>query len=164
MIKRWMLGALIALLIFSGCKPSATTKPTSMKANPVTVFEIPVVNMPRAISFYEDVFQIKLEQEMVDGNVIAWFPHNPLATGASGALAQGDSYQPSTAGTRIYFSVADPAAVLARAQARGSQVLYPLTEVSGYGWVAELTDSEGNRIALHRPDSTSQSTAPNLHN
>lgn len=54
---------------------------------------------------------------------------------------------PSVDGTRVYFEVDDVPEVLARGVAAGARVLYPPTSV-GDGQVAELEDSEGNRVAL----------------
>ncbi len=119
--------------------------------NPVMAFEIPVRDLDRAVRFYSAVFDFAFERQVVDGNQMAWFPQAEGKPGISGALAQGESYVPSTAGTRIYFHTADIAATLARVQAHGGKMLYPITAVEGLGRVAEFEDSEGNRIALHQP-------------
>lgn len=116
--------------------------------NPVSYFEIPVRNMVRAIGFYRAVFGVEFEQASVDGNEMAFFPWSDDAPGASGALALGDSYVPGRAGARIYFSVPDIRAALSRALDAGAMVLYPVTEVAGFGFVAEFEDLEGNCIAL----------------
>lgn len=114
----------------------------------VTWFEIPVVDLDRAVAFYEAVFGVELERTTIDGHPMALFPEASPGGGASGALAAGDSYVPSIDGTRVYFRVDDVAAVLARAEQHGGEVLYPVTDVSDQGRVAECCDSEGNRIAL----------------
>jgi len=44
--------------------------------------------------------------------------------------------------------VPDIDAVLQRAQALGAEVLYARTDIGEAGYVAEIEDSEGNRIAL----------------
>ena len=100
------------------------------------------------MSFYEAVFGYQLHRESVDGYPMAFFPGADDAPGASGALAQGDVYRPSKNGAIIYFDVADIDAVLERAVARGSQVLYPKKDIGEAGFVAEFEDSEGNRVAL----------------
>ncbi len=114
----------------------------------VTWFEIPVVDIERAIAFYEYVFEVELERTVIDGHPMALFPDADESGSASGALATGDSYVPSIDGTRVYFRVDDVAATLARALDRGGQVLYPITDVGEQGVVAEFADTEGNRIAL----------------
>ena len=119
--------------------------------NPVSYFEIPVLDMARAIRFYQAVFGYVFECAAIDGNEMAFFPHQEQSGGASGALAKGGSYLPSRSGARIYFSVDDIEATLAKAIAQGGVMLYPVTEVGTFGAVAEVEDSEGNCIALHRP-------------
>lgn len=120
-----------------------------MPTNPVFYFEIPVLQMPRARRFYEQVFQIELDLAEIDGNQMALFPYAQGEAGASGALACGPSYEPGRAGARLYFEVDDIDATLAAALQEGAQPHYPITEVSGYGWVAEFLDLDGNCIALH---------------
>jgi hypothetical protein len=56
---------------------------------------------------------------------------------------------PGPSGARLYFEVDDIDATLAAAVGVGAQPHDPITEVSGYGWVAEFLDLDGNCIALH---------------
>lgn len=119
--------------------------------NPVVHFEIPVTDMERAVAFYEAVFGTKLERAEVDGYDMAFFPRADGRAGASGALAKGDVYQPSHHGPILYFDVADIDAIIARAVAHGARVLYPKKDIGAAGFVAEIEDSEGNRIALSQP-------------
>lgn len=116
--------------------------------NPVVHFEIPVTDMERAIGFYEAVFGYRLTREEVDGYDMAFFPRADGKPGASGALAKGDVYQPSREGVILYFDVPDIDAVIAKATARGVRVLYAKKDIGNAGFVAEIEDSEGNRIAL----------------
>lgn len=113
----------------------------------VGYFEIPVTDLDRAVAFYEDVLGATLDREVVDGYPMALFPAAGGAGQATGALAQGDGYVPSLDGPRVYFRVDDVGAAVVRAVARGAQVLYPRTAV-GDDEVAEVSDSEGNRIAF----------------
>lgn len=112
--------------------------------------------MDRAVAFYEDIFELRLQHQVTDGYEMAFFPRDDHQPGASGALAKGDVYSPSHSGTLIYFDVSDIDSVLDRAKAQGSRVLYDKTNIGEAGYVAEFEDSEGNRIALtqapHRID------------
>lgn len=117
--------------------------------NPVCYFEIPVTDMDRAIAFYERVFDVKFERQNVDGYDMALFPRADDKPGATGALAKGDVYQPSHAGPVLYFDVDDIDAALIRATSAGATVLYPKKDIGEGGFVAEIEDSEGNRIALN---------------
>ncbi|MDX2236902.1 MAG: VOC family protein [Hyphomonadaceae bacterium] len=117
--------------------------------NPIRYVEIPVTDMARAIAFYERVFDLDLERDIVDGYEMALFP---LADGpgATAALAKGDVYIPSKTGTIPYIRVGDIETALERALAAGGSVLYPRKAIGAQGFVAEIEDSEGNRIALHQ--------------
>lgn len=117
--------------------------------NPVSYFEIPVVDLDRAVMFYGAVFGCAFERNHVDGNEMAFFPYAESRPGASGALAKGDSYVPGRAGVRIYFDVGDIQQTLQKALDAGGKVLYPETAVGAFGRVAEIEDSEGNCIGLH---------------
>lgn len=114
----------------------------------MTYFEIPVTDMDRAVQFYTSVFDVSLTREIVDGYDMALFPPAEDGWGASGALAKGDVYVPSKTGAILYFRVASIDDILARATAAGADILYPKKDIGDLGYVAEIEDSEGNRIAL----------------
>jgi hypothetical protein len=142
------------LVILSACAPSSDASKAepagegATMVNPVVHFEIPVSDMNRAVHFYEAVFGYALRRETVDGYAMAFFPRADGQSGASGALAQGNVYKPAKAGPVLYFDVADIDDTLARAKAQGGSVLYAKKDIGEAGFVAEIEDSEGNRIAL----------------
>lgn len=113
----------------------------------VGYFEIPVVDLARAVDFYRHVFAVDLAISTIDGNEMALFPDAEQGAG-NGALAKGDSYVPSLDGPRLYFAVDSIEATLAKAVDRGGTELYPKTAIGDLGFVAEFRDCEGNRIAL----------------
>jgi predicted enzyme related to lactoylglutathione lyase len=55
---------------------------------------------------------------------------------------------PTLDGAVVYFSVANIDDAISKAIAWGSEILFPKTSVDGHRFVAEIADSEGNRIAL----------------
>ncbi|ESA35550.1 glyoxalase bleomycin resistance protein dioxygenase [Leptolyngbya sp. Heron Island J] len=120
----------------------------------VRYFEIPVSNLERAIEFYEHVFDVSLGYTKVDGYEMALFPEALDDMGASGALAKGDVYVPGKAGPILYFSVLSIDEILARLASVSGMVLYPKKAIGNDGFVAEIEDSEGNRIALHQAGGT----------
>ena len=120
-----------------------------MKMNPVVYFEIPVLDLDRACDFYSNVFETKLTKEVVDGYQMAFFETSDDSFGASGALVVGDVYVPSHQGCFLYFGVESIDETIARAVELGGSVLYPKKSNGDLGSVAEIQDSEGNRIALH---------------
>jgi predicted enzyme related to lactoylglutathione lyase len=112
-------------------------------------FEIPVVDLPRAMDFYGHVFGVAFQITTIDGNEMAFFPDVAGDDGASGALAQGESYVPALDGTRVYLAVQSIEATLQRVIEKGGEELYPKTRIGELGFVAEFQDCEGNRIAVH---------------
>ena len=120
-----------------------------MKMNPVVYFEIPVLDLDRACDFYSKVFETTLTKEVVDGYQMAFFETSGDSFGASGALVVGDVYVPSHQGCFLYFGVESIDETIARAVELGGSVLYPKKSNGDLGSVAEIQDSEGNRIALH---------------
>ena len=54
-------------------------------------FEIPVIDLERAIAFYTAVFGYQLERVEVDGNEMAMFRASDEASGMSAALIKGES-------------------------------------------------------------------------
>jgi predicted enzyme related to lactoylglutathione lyase len=120
-----------------------------MKMNPVVYFEIPVLDLDRACDFYSNVFETELTQEVVDGYQMAFFETSDDSFGASGALVVGDVYVPSHQGCFLYFGVESIDETIARALELGGSLLYPKKSNGDLGSVAEIQDSEGNRIALH---------------
>jgi predicted enzyme related to lactoylglutathione lyase len=120
---------------------------TETALNPIAYVEIPVTDMDRAVAFYTAVFGTDFERQVIDGYEMALFPASDGA-GATAALAKGDVYRPSKEGAIVYFRVGDIRATVARAEAAGGAVLYPVKDVGEFGLVGEIEDSEGNRIAL----------------
>jgi predicted enzyme related to lactoylglutathione lyase len=124
-----------------------------MNSNFVVHFEIPVLDLDRAMDFYSRVFETTLSREEIDGYQMAMFPVEDDGFGASGALVQGDVYIPSIEGCFLYFGVTNIDETIERAIASGGSVMYPKKSNGELGWVAEIGDTEGNRIALHEPAS-----------
>jgi len=120
---------------------------TSM--NPVNWFEIPVDDMKRAKKFYEEVFGFQLSLNEMDTVEMAWFPMQEHAAGATGTLVKGEGYQPSPAGSLVYFSVEDIEGILRKVNQGGGKTLVPKTSIGEYGFMTHFQDCEGNRVAVH---------------
>lgn len=119
--------------------------------NPVSYFEIPALDIDRAVDFYTAVFGFAFERLRVDGKDMALFPNADGASGASGALVKGEGYLPGLAGARLYLSVVDIQLTLFRAAQAGGAVIKPEQAIGAFGFVADIVDSEGNGIALYSP-------------
>lgn len=62
---------------------------------------------------------------------------------------KGPGCTPTQAGTLVYLGVASIEEALKRAEEKGGKTLMPKTSIGQWGFIAQLTDSEGNRVALH---------------
>jgi predicted enzyme related to lactoylglutathione lyase len=117
--------------------------------NLIAHVEIPARDLERAMAFYAAVFAIDFGPVAnVHGNRMAFFPFAEGQDGASGALCEGEVYVPTRDGAIVYFAVEDIDATISRAVALGSELLFPKTEAMAGMFVAEISDSEGNRLAL----------------
>lgn len=112
-------------------------------------FEIPALDIERAVRFYSTVFDIELRiGEVHPGYPMAMLPANDGVT--AGALVQGEGYTPSSEGVIVWLNGGDDlSVVMDRVQAAGGQVLSPKMSLGEHGSAASFQDSEGNRIGLH---------------
>jgi uncharacterized protein len=124
-----------------------------MKNNVVGWFEIPALDMERAITFYETVFGFTLQRMPMGDLDMAGFPVVEGGLGTMGALVRHPEYStPGADGVLVYFTAhsGDVANELSRVEAAGGKVLMPRTLISEeIGYYGLFLDSEGNRIAVH---------------
>ncbi len=122
-----------------------------MDRNLIGWVEIPVLDMERAKTFYEKVFNIAISVHDLGGVIMGWFPMGENKPGSSGTLMQHEEYRPSlTHGSVVYFSCRDVTDELSRVASAGGEVLQEKTEIGGgHGFMGLIKDTEGNRIALH---------------
>jgi uncharacterized protein len=121
---------------------TATTVSTA-----ITWFEIPAENLERAQRFYETILEKPLIVQPSDGENIAIFPCED--GGVRGCLVE--TAHPSGHGTVVYLNVNGRLdRTLELVTANGGRVELAKTELPrGIGWIAKITDSEGNRVGLH---------------
>lgn len=127
-----------------------------MMTNPVGWFEIYVDDMPRARAFYEGVFNIQLESmadpapgELGAGLQMLAFPAHIEHYGASGALCKMEGFAAGGNSTIVYFSCDDCAVEQARAEPLGGSVFQSKFAIGEHGFIALISDTEGNMIGLH---------------
>ena len=113
----------------------------------ITWFEIPATDFARAVRFYETIFAAPLRHDSAWPNM-AFFPYQ--RPGVSGAVTWGEGHRPSPDGVVIYLNCEGRIdEVLDRVDAAGGSIVEPKSHIPGVGWVAQIHDSEGNRIGLH---------------
>jgi uncharacterized protein len=120
-----------------------------MRVNPVGWFEIYVQDMARAKRFYETVFQTTLDKQ---GNpeIEMWtFPMDMEHLGAGGTLVRMEGMPSGGNSTIVYFICEDCAVEAGRVEAAGGKIFKPKFSIGQYGFIALVTDTEGNMIGMH---------------
>lgn len=111
-------------------------------------FEIPVLDIERAVKFYNHIYQIEMETYHNANHSLAYFPTN---NGVSGSLVKGNGCIPTENGTLIYLNAGDDLNnVLLKVTDAGGRVVMEKTFINDdSGYFALFIDSEGNKLALH---------------
>ena len=132
--------------------PVSKKKKVKVKENEikdyVSWFEIPALDFNQAVTFYNHIFGIDMEQHITDANAMAFFP---VTTGIGGAIIAGPDSIPSDTGPLIYLNGGnDLNNVLNKVELAGGRIVMPKTLISeDAGYFAIFIDSQGNKLALH---------------
>ncbi|MEC7118799.1 MAG: VOC family protein [Pseudomonadota bacterium] len=113
-------------------------------------FEIPTVDLDRAITFYETLLATTITREQCSDIHMGIFPYQP-EQGVGGALIAMPEIEPSTQGAILYLNAGHSlSTTLARLDETIGRIVWPATELpDNMGFFAHILDSEGNRIGLH---------------
>jgi uncharacterized protein len=77
------------------------------------------------------------------------FPMQHDRSGASGALVRMEGFPSGGNSTLVYFTCSDCAAEANRASESGGKIFKGKFSIGQYGFIALVTDTEGNMIGLH---------------
>jgi predicted enzyme related to lactoylglutathione lyase len=118
--------------------------------NSLNWFEIPATDISRAKNFYQTIFDISLEENIMDDAKMAFFPWEMGSGKATGALVQSPYHIPSMDGSLVYLN-ANPSMdnVLSKVEAAGGKIVVPKTSIKDYGYIAFIRDTEGNKVGIH---------------
>ena len=120
-----------------------------MASNPVGWFEIYVQDMNRAKTFYESVFKTQL-QKLESSVMEMWaFSMQMEANGAPGALVRMPGFPSGGNSTIVYFICQDCSVEAKRASTYGGKIFKEKFSIGQYGFIALVTDTEGNMVGLH---------------
>jgi len=120
--------------------------------NALNWFEVPVTDFERAKKFYESIFDYQMPENQVGEAKMGFFLYDFQGGKVGGAIVKRPGFHiPSEQGSLIYLNCQpDLQIVLDRVEKSGGKSLLPKTLVGeGLGYWALITDTEGNRIALH---------------
>lgn len=120
-------------------------------ANVINWFEIPAVDFERAMKFYSEVLNVKMEEmtspdgKMKYGN----FPYKQDGSVVSGGIVEMEGFVPTTGGPIIYLNGGeDLATPLSRVEKAGGKITLPKMPIEDM-FMAEFIDTEGNRMRFH---------------
>jgi len=116
----------------------------------LTWFELPTVDLKRAIAFYRTVLHAQIKEEVFAGTPHGIF-ERPAEGMVTGALIEDKRRKPATTGTLVYLSAGGQLdECLARVAAAGGKVVLEKTSIGPQGHIAIIADTEGNHVGLHQ--------------
>lgn len=116
--------------------------------NLVQWFDIATTNIERAKDFYTKVFNIDFQLIETPESKMYMFGDS-TKVGSVGCLVQSATNTPSVEGTILYFFCEDVANEASKVEKAGGKLLFPKTSIGEFGFIAQIIDTEGNRIGLH---------------
>lgn len=117
--------------------------------NALNWFEIPATDMPRAKKFYETIFEIEME-EMKMGDMHSAFFNTGASGKVGGSVTQSPLHKPGSTGVLIYLNAnPDLQLVLNRVESAGGRIHMAKTGIGPNGFMAVISDTEGNAVGLH---------------
>ena len=128
--------------------------------NTIVHFEIPADDTERAAKFYREMFGWKLNRWENPTGMEYWMVETvptdekgmPTRPGVNGGMMRRmyPGQQPVN-----YIAVESVDDAVAKAERLGAKVMMGKTPVPGMGWFAQLTDPEGNVVAVWETDPAS---------
>ncbi|NET73076.1 MAG: VOC family protein [Sphaerospermopsis sp. SIO1G2] len=116
--------------------------------NAINWFEIPALDLDRAMNFYSIILGTEIIRGEFMGQPQGFFPSDPQ--GVTGAIVTREYETPSNNGTLIYLNAGnDLDGAIARVEPAGGQLVMPKMDLGQFGFAAIIIDTEGNRIGLH---------------
>jgi predicted enzyme related to lactoylglutathione lyase len=117
--------------------------------NLISIVEIPTIEFPRAVKFYQTILNTSIEEIDMDGALMGLFPSDGETV--SVALINSAQYKTSMDGAVVYFNAGDDLQiVLDKIKANGGKIIVPKTDIgSGIGFYGMFMDTEGNKLGLH---------------
>jgi predicted enzyme related to lactoylglutathione lyase len=120
--------------------------------NALNWFEIPVNNFDRAKKFYETIFDYQMPENQMGPARMGFFLYDFQNGKVGGAIVHRPGFHtPNSEGSLIYLNCQpDLQIILDRVTKAGGKELQGKTNIGeGLGYWALITDTEGNRVALH---------------
>jgi predicted enzyme related to lactoylglutathione lyase len=117
--------------------------------NLISIVEIPVADFSRAVTFYQAILGVSIEEMEMGGVQMGVLPSDGETVNV--VLAKGSEYKPTSEGALLYLNAGnDLQPALNKIEQSGGKVIVPKTEISPeMGFFALFIDTEGNKLGLH---------------
>ncbi|WP_235016408.1 VOC family protein [Aquimarina sp. AU474] len=118
----------------------------------ISLFEIPAIDISRAIDFYQAILDINIEKMEIPGMEMGIFPYENQTI--TGVIMKGEDFKPSTDGVTIYLNGGDNLqTILDKVEENGGKIIIPKTaHADESGFFALFLDTEGNKLGLNSPN------------
>ena len=126
-------------------------KTNEMKSH-ISLFEIPVMDISRAVNFYQAILDINIEKMEMPGMEMGIFPYEKQMV--TGVLMKSEGNKPSADGVTIYLNGGhNLQTILDKVEKNGGKILMPKTaHADESGFFALFLDTEGNKLGLNSPN------------
>ncbi|RTE55594.1 VOC family protein [Arenibacter aquaticus] len=118
----------------------------------ISLFEIPAIDISRAVNFYQAILDINIERMEMPGMEMGIFPYKEQIV--TGVIMKGEGYKPSADGSTIYLNGGDNLqTILDKVEKNGGTIIVPKTaHADESGFFALFLDTEGNKLGLNSPN------------
>jgi uncharacterized protein len=124
-----------------------------VQRNALSWFEIPSLNLDKSQAFYEAVLGCTMRRESMGPSEGAVFPYDNDNQGVGGALMCGPTAPTRASGGVLVYLDCAPSQlndVLTRVTTAGGSIAMPRQALPpGMGFIAQMTDPDGNKVGLH---------------
>ncbi|MCW7481538.1 VOC family protein [Leptospira kanakyensis] len=117
--------------------------------NTISIVEIPVSNLDRALQFYGTILNVSIEKMTMEDTELGVIPADPDSVNV--VLVKGKDYIPTKNGIVVYLNLGeDLQPALDKVEKAGGKIVLPKTLISPeMGYYAFIIDTEGTKIGFH---------------
>lgn len=117
--------------------------------NMISIIEIPVTNLKRAIQFYQTILGIRIETMAMGETEMGVLPAKEGSVNV--VFVKGNDYIPAKNGVLVYLNLGnDLQPALDQVEKNGGKIILPKTLIDPQmGYYALFVDSEGNKMGMH---------------
>ena len=142
----------LSLIFIANSNPAKAQESDKLPTSYVGIFEIPATDLSRAVTFYENVLDIKIKRYEFPEMELGVFPYEDQMV--TGLITKGEGFEPSPNGVTVYLNAGDDLQnILDKVEPNGGKVvIQKMAHADNNGFFAIFLDSEGNKLGLNSPN------------